>query len=170
MYNIHPIIVHFPIAFLFIYSVIKILPFSKWMPSIAWKQIERLILLIGFLGALAANSTGEIAEDLVRPNQQLVETHSFFAGASILFYGLILLGEVLTLLIPFMIQKFNIIPLIKLFTFFEKLLTNKALVLLLAFLGLISISITGMLGGIMVYGLSADPLAPIILKILGITL
>jgi hypothetical protein len=138
------------------------------MPSVAWKQIERLILLVGFLGALAANSTGEIAEDLVRPNQQLVETHSFFAGASILFYGLILLGEVLTLLITFMIQKFNIIPLIKLFTFFEKLLTNKALVLLLAFLGLISISITGMLGGIMVYGLSADPLAPIILKILGI--
>ncbi|MBP9714963.1 MAG: hypothetical protein KBD52_00525 [Candidatus Pacebacteria bacterium] len=170
MYNIHPIIVHFPIAFLFIYSVIKILPFSKWMPSVSWKQIERVILLVGFLGALAANSTGEIAEDLVRPNHQLVEAHSFFAGASILFYGLILLGEILTLLIPFMIQKLNIVPLIKLFTFFEKLLTNKALVLLLAFLGIISISITGMLGGVMVYGLSADPLAPIILKMLGITL
>jgi hypothetical protein len=28
---------------------------------------------------------------------------------------------------------------------------------------------TGLLGGVMVYGTSADPLAPIVLKLLGIT-
>ena len=170
MYNIHPILVHFPIAFLLIYSVIKIFPLEKWMPSVSWKQIERLVLLVGVLGAFAANSTGELAEHIVNPNHQLVETHSFFAGASTLFYVLILVGEILTLLIPFIIQKLNIVPLVKLFTFFEKLLTNKSLVILLAFLGLISISITGLLGGVMVHGITADPLAPIVLKMLGITL
>jgi hypothetical protein len=39
-YNIHPLLVHFPVAFLAIYSLIKIIPVSKWFPHISWKHIE----------------------------------------------------------------------------------------------------------------------------------
>ena len=74
-YNIHPLFVHFPIALLFVYSIIKILPLQKWLPNVAWKHIERVLLLVGVLGAFAALSTGEIAEHLTRPNHDLVETH-----------------------------------------------------------------------------------------------
>jgi hypothetical protein len=49
-----------------------------------------------------------------------------------------------------------------------KILTEKTLSKVLAFLGLVSITITGMLGGVMVYGVTADPLAPMVLKLLGL--
>ena len=80
MYNIHPLFVHFPIALLLIYSIIKILPLQKWLPAVAWKHIERALLFFGVLGAFAALSTGEIAEQMTRPNNDVVEAHSLFAA------------------------------------------------------------------------------------------
>ena len=56
-YNIHPLFVHFPIAFLFIYSLIKIVPVKKWLPKVSWKDIERVLLVVGVLGAFAALSS-----------------------------------------------------------------------------------------------------------------
>jgi len=52
----------------------------------------------------------------------------------------------------------------------DSFLSTKIISKILAILGLVAITFTGMLGGVMVYGLSTDPLAPIILKILGIIL
>lgn len=42
------------------------------------------------------------------------------------------------------------------------------LISLLAVVGLFAITITGVLGGSIVYGTTADPLAPIVLKMLGL--
>jgi uncharacterized membrane protein len=167
-YNIHPIFVHFPIALLFIYSIIKILPLSKWVPSASWKHIERVFLLVGVLGAFVANSTGEIAEHLVKPNRQLVEMHASFASAATWIYGLLLLGEILYLITPLLISKLGSSPVIKIILFIQKILLNKTISILLAISGLIAISITGLLGGTIVYGVTADPVASIVLKILGI--
>lgn len=167
-YNIHPIIVHFPIALLFIYSIIKILPLSKWLPQVAWKHIERTLLVFGVLGAFASSATGEVAEHLVHPSHNLVEMHALFAGASTWIYGLLLAGEFLSLFIPFLSAKINLPKTIHYLSIIEKILTQKTLSKFLAFLGLIAISITGMLGGVMVYGLSADPMAKIVLQILGL--
>ena len=77
-YNIHPIIVHFPIAMLFLYSIIKVLPFKKWFPNVSWKHIEIVLLLVGVVSAFTASSTGEIAEELVRPNEDVLGAHQFF--------------------------------------------------------------------------------------------
>lgn len=167
-YNIHPLFVHFPIALLFVYSLIKIIPFQKWLPNISWKHIERALLLIGVLGAFVASSTGEIAEHLVRPNEQLVEMHAFFASLSTWLYGLILLGEVLYFLTPFIASKLSITPLNTLLSYIQKILQNRIVSNILAFLGLVAISVTGLLGGVMVYGVSADPVAGIALRVLGI--
>lgn len=52
----------------------------------------------------------------------------------------------------------------------EKLLGNQILSVCLAIVALIAIALTGLLGGVMVYGVSADPVAPMVLKLLGITL
>ena len=168
-YNIHPLFVHFPIALLFIYSLIKILPFQKWLPNVSWKHIERTFLLVVVLGAFAASFTGEIAEHLVNPNRQLVEIHSFFATLSTWLYGLLLLGEILYFLTPLIITKLSISPLTKLLSFIQSILQNRIFSKILAFLGLIAISVTGLLGGVIVYGVSADPIAGIVLQILGIT-
>ena len=161
-YNLHPLFVHFPIALLFIYSIIKILPMQRFLPRVAWKDVERILLVIGVLSAFIALSTGETAEHLVRPDHKLVETHSTFATISTWLYAALLIGEIAS----FLATKINN-PII---VFLKKLLTNEWLSKIIAILALASIAITGLLGGKMVYGTSADPLAEMALKILGITL
>jgi uncharacterized membrane protein len=148
--------------------LLRILPFDYWLPKVSWRQIRQVVLLAGVVGALAAITTGETAEHIVRPDRQIVEMHAFFATTSTWIYGLLLAGEALFILNPFIIKKFpeGIVP--QLFRLIERILTNRALTLILAILGVIAISLTGLLGGIMVYGTSADPLAPHVLKLLGI--
>lgn len=175
-YNLHPIFVHFPIAFLLLYSVIKIIPFRKLFPKVSWKQTELLLLVVGILGAYLAAYTGEIAEKLVGPNKQLVNMHSNFASISIWTYSAILVGELLYFILPIISVKYNIQDkrervLGKLFKFLERVknaLTDNAVQTMLSIVGFVAISITGLLGGVMVYGLSADPIAGIVLKMLGI--
>lgn len=169
-YNLHPLLVHFPIALLFLYSAIKILPLNRWLPSVAWKHIERALLVVGVLGAFLSLATGETAEHLLRPNRQLVEMHSFFASLSTWLYGALLAGEFLSVVNPMLVPKISFAPITKLMVFFEKLLGSTVVSKILAFLGLVAISVTGLLGGVIIYGVSADPIAGIVLKILGISL
>lgn len=148
MYNIHPIFVHFPIAFLFVYSIIKILPFRRWLPNVAWSDIEKVLLVFGLGGAYLSLSTGEQAEDFTRANKSLVEAHAFFANFSTRMYLLILIGEVANYIniknFSF-INKINYLP--KLIAWVEKVLTNKNLVITLVILGFIALFLTGVLGG-----------------------
>jgi uncharacterized membrane protein len=169
-YNLHPIIVHFPIALLFLYSVIKILPLSRWFPAVAWKHIERALLVFGVLGAFASLTTGEAAEEIARPNWQLVETHATFATLATWLYGALLVGEVLSLLNPILLPKLSSSVLKKTLSFVEGILCDRLYSRIIALLALLAISLTGLLGGVMVYGTSADPFAASVLKLLGISL
>lgn len=170
IYNLHPIFVHFPIALLFIYSVIKILPLQKWFPTVAWKHIEQVLLFFGVLGAFAALWTGETAEHLTRPNRNLVENHSLFATIATWTYSLLLIGEILSISMTWIVLKIKSEKILKVLAYIKRILINTIISRVLAIIGLIAISIAGLLGGVMVYGTSSDPLAGIVLKILGITL
>jgi uncharacterized membrane protein len=171
-YNIHPIFVHFPVAFLLLYSFIKIMPFYKWFPKVSWKQIQIVLLVAGVIGAFVANSTGEIAEHLANPNHDLVEMHATFASISTWVYGLLLIGELLALLnlkiIPQISEKIGVPKMASFLMFIQKILTNRTLSIILALVGLVAISVTGLLGGVMVYGTTADPIAPFVLRLLGL--
>ncbi len=170
IYDIHPILVHFPIAFLCVYSIIKILPLEKWFPSISWKQIEQVLLVVGILGALAALGTGENAEHISRPNHQLVEMHSNFATLATMMYGFLLAGE--TIMVGNQKYFTRITTNQKILTIWHRLeiiLCNPIITKIVAFLGLLAILMTGLLGGAMVYGTSADPFAGVVLKLLGIS-
>lgn len=165
-YNIHPLIVHFPIALLLLYSVLRVVPFERFAPSMAWRQIRQVLLLAGVLGAFAASTTGEIAERLVRPDRAIVEMHSSFAAASTWIYGLLLLGEVLFYINRYLAKKSQVYAFSKVLIYIEGILTNSAFTWILALCGLLAISLTGLLGGVMVYGTSADPIAPAVLNLL----
>lgn len=172
-YNLHPIFVHFPIALLFLYSIIKILPLKKWFPNVNWLHIERVLLSVGVLGAFAALTTGETAERLVRPNRQLVEAHSTFAATATWLYGFLLAGE---LAMIFNTVKFSFIKMGKwmwlslVLGFVERVFCNPVFSKIVALLALVTISLTGLLGGVIAYGVTADPFAGIFLSWLGISL
>jgi uncharacterized membrane protein len=168
-YNLHPLFVHFPIALLFLYSIIKMLPFKKWFPKVAWRDIERVLLVVGVLGAFAALYTGSIAEHLVHPNRQLVNTHSTFAVAATWLYGALLFGEIIAVVNDQnYVYKKSFQPLSLLLHFIERILCSGIISWILAALGFIAIFLTGLLGGAIVYGATADPIAPIVLNLLGI--
>ncbi|MEN9647318.1 MAG: hypothetical protein RLY57_122 [Candidatus Parcubacteria bacterium] len=168
-YNLHPIFVHFPIALLMVYSIIKILPLNRWFPRVAWRDIERVLLSVGVLGAFAALATGETAEHLTRPNHQLVEAHSLFAGISTWVYAVLLLGELAAITrTKSFLQKNTVV--IRVLGLIDDIVHIRFIEIMLAVVALISLSITGLLGGVLAYGLSADPIAPFVLNLLGITL
>lgn len=169
-YNIHPIFVHFPIALLFSYAVIKILPMRRLVPRVSWVDVERILLLLGVLGAFVALSTGETAEHLVRPNEALVEAHAALASLSTWVFGALLFGQILVAFHERVVPRLRVEWFTKLWVMLERLLAHRVVSTVLAVIGLVAISLTGMLGGVMVYGASADPFAPILLKILGISL
>lgn len=169
-YNLHPIFVHFPIAMLLVYSVIKLLPLAKWFPKANWKDIELALLFIGVVGSFFALATGETAEHLVRPSRDLVEAHSLFATISTWIYGALLLGEVLAMFTSWYENKMKNQEILKVVNFLKTNLTNKFYSGVLSFLGLIAISLTGLLGGVITYGVGADPFAAIVLQLLGISI
>jgi uncharacterized membrane protein len=107
-YNIHPIIVHFPVALLFVYAVLKILPVEKWFPTVSWRQIQNTFLFFGVVSAFVATSTGELAQELSSPRRDLVEMHETFASMTVWFFSLILVGEILKALEGKIISKINI--------------------------------------------------------------
>lgn len=169
MYNIHPLFVHFPIALLFVYSGLRIVPMKRLFPLVAWSQVERALLFFGVLGAFAALATGETAEHLVRPNPALVEAHSFFAAMTTWLYGVLVAGEIIAIL-NWLIQKNPNLTQPKWLISLEKFLRYPWLSVSIAIVAMIALMLTGLLGGVIVYGVSADPVAPMVLKLLGITL
>lgn len=174
MYNIHPLFVHFPIALLFIYSGLRLVPMSRLFPLVAWRQIERALLIFGVLGAFVALATGETAEHLVRPERALIEAHSFFATMTTWLYGALVVGEILAITTPLLKKNLSGVQQKagwwRLTTGLESILTNRVFSATVALVALITLALTGLLGGVMVYGVSADPLAPFVLKLLGIPL
>lgn len=160
-YNLHPIVVHFPIALLMLGALVRILPLKKLFPKVAWLDISRFLLGVGFVGGIAAHITGENAEELLQPQEDLVGAHANAAAVTLWAFGLVVFGEC----IRFLPEK------IKNNYFVDKvgiILGNSVLQVVLLCVGLVAIFLTGLLGGVLVHGTSADPLAPLVLKILGI--
>jgi uncharacterized membrane protein len=168
-YNLHPLLVHFPIAMLFVYSVVTVAPLKAWFPSFAWKDASRVLLAVGVLGAFAALATGDTAEQLVRPDHALVDMHANFAAAATFLYGALLAGELAAMInakgcaygARWQWVKAVLVGI-------ERVFCNPAFSCALAACGFVAIVVTGVLGGVMAYGLTADPLAPIVLKLLGL--
>ncbi len=172
--NIHPVVVHFPVALLTIYALMELIRFNKVKSQPYWFYVKALFLMIGGLGALAARQTGEWAAEGVDRSSDtagILNMHENFANATTLIFGTLAVGYLIIWLNRENIFKFfnNNQTLIKIWNFIlpiAKVLIETKLVILLAFAGLACVTITGGLGGIMVYGPDADPFFGFIYKLI----
>ncbi len=171
--NIHPIVVHFPVALLTIYALMELLRFKKLLAQPYWFYTKAIFLFIGGLGSLAALQTGEWAADALGNASRMsdvLQRHELFAKSSIVIFGILALCYLILWL-----EKEQFTPWIKVELFrkawqikvkFAKFVVETKLVIFLAFAGLICITITGGLGGVMVYGTQADPFFGLIYKLM----
>lgn len=151
--NLHPIVVHFPIGLLTFYAVLELIRFKRIAEKPYWMNIKAILAIFGFLTALAAYLTGPEVEGGAAP--RILEMHETFASATLLIFGIIALNYLLRWARHEGIH--HRIP----------MLPNRV-VITLAILGLVAITITGGLGGAMVYGTNFDPFMAPIFQLLGV--
>jgi len=89
--DLHPIIVHFPIAFLLLYIFIEIL--NLYFKSRSIKKFSLVILIFGVLGGIGSVLTGNLAYQLLETNSSItqlhfsiIEKHEFFASITIWYF------------------------------------------------------------------------------------
>lgn len=152
--NIHPIFVHFPIALFTLFCILELLRF--WLKQPHWFYVKALLVIAGFSGAVVAIFTGEMAAEFLEGSdlEKVVEIHASFAVLSTLIF--------MTAAFAYFISWINKTKQIQnrswLFvTKIQKFLIETNFAYILAVLGLIAITITGALGGSIVYGPEVDP-------------
>lgn len=178
-YNIHPIFVHIPIAFLAIYSIITIFQFDRYIKKIAWRDIKLLLILVGVIGAGLSLMTGEMSEHLLRPAHDIVEMHALFAQITTWTYAILLLGEMGSWYIRNVVGSVQLestdgtniektFRLKKVAQVLHTWVMSPYIATTLSVIALIALVLTGVLGGVMVHGVSADPISPFVLNLLGL--
>ncbi len=161
--NIHPIFVHFPIALMTVYAIAELIRFKKLTQTAYWFYVKAILVIAGTLSAFLALNTGEGAEDLIdRSLRPLMNMHATFASASTWIFGIM---SVLYLISWISRSEFSQkISASKVGwvwdkkVFWANRILNSSLMIILALAGLIAITITGALGGAIVYGPEVDPI------------
>ncbi|MDB5194354.1 MAG: hypothetical protein JWN50_368 [Parcubacteria group bacterium] len=146
--DLHPIFVHFPVALLTIYAVLECIRFRKVLEKPYWFYVKAMFVIFGSLGSVAAYITGPDVH-----GAPLVSMHQTFATITLIIFAIIGITYLLEWWKPsryslFVMRPYIIIP--------------------LAILGLIAVTVTGGLGGAIVYGTHFDPFMAPIFKILGV--
>lgn len=158
--DLHPILVHFPIALLTIYALFEICSFPRLLRLPYWWTLKAVFVILGSLTSMVAYFTGSLIskKDLgtLRP---LVEMHSAFATGTALVFGMVALSYLFVLL-----KKENILDGVH--ARMAERLQKPHILIPLAMIGLLLVTITGALGGAIVYGPDADPIVSFIYHLL----
>jgi uncharacterized membrane protein len=171
MPNIHPIFVHFPIALLTVYALCEFVHLKKLRHSKTWLMVKAVLLWVGFAGSLVALQTGEWAEDLtartplIKMHSQWAEATAWIFGALAVVYALVVLERYCSAKICSWIGDRGEKVFMKLARVAESI-HGSFLTPLLALIGLAVLTVTGSLGGAIVYGPEIDPVAHFIYTLL----
>lgn len=156
--NIHPLIVHFPIALLTCYVLVEILPLERWYPQIHWYSVRAFLVVVGTLGALAGLASGSLAEEGVgRSLRKIVGLHETFADLTTIIFGVLAVAHLVRWVLrehfPLLQETSNVTRVLRLSSDF---VLKRWIAVPLAILGAIAITVTGALGGMIVYGPDVD--------------
>ncbi|MFA6445697.1 MAG: hypothetical protein WCW14_00390 [Candidatus Paceibacterota bacterium] len=174
--NIHPVFVHFPIALLTFYALLEILRFNiiKRIPGIL--SIKFFLLLIGSIGAFLALQTGELAEESFNSEsvRSLIETHSTIASITTYVFVILLIGYIVYMinqyrqrkLLSMTVSRLDVLNILwKVLVNISDFIMRPSVLVILTILGLVAVTVTGALGGAIVYGPNIDPFVSFVYKL-----
>ena len=164
--NIHPLLVHFPIALLTLYAVCELIRFKKITAKLYWFHVKAILIIAGLVTAELALGSGEAIEHMFKEKNPIkdaiVPVHAASAEGTIGIF-LILAISYLILWIEYDSSKTFLVRYSALVKPWERLtkiakwIVNTPVALVLALIGVIGVTITGALGGAMVHGPDIDP-------------
>lgn len=160
--NIHPIVIHFPIACLVLYTGLELLSLFVKSRRDKLYLTKIILLIIGTIWAFMAIQTGEYAWEQLGYTD-LIEAHSEFGEMSYRTYLIIWIIYACQYMLAtksgmqIMANSFGAI-LGKIIKF----ASHPILLSLIALLGLVLLSITGALGGAISHGIDTDPVVRIV--------
>jgi uncharacterized membrane protein len=163
--NIHPLIVHFPIALLTIYAIFECFRAKKFLVSESWFFVKATFLFLGTLGALLAGLTGNFGKSLFQTQYAIIQTHERFAFATGVVFAILSLIYFIVLIDrlfrPQLRKSANASSWESVANIARKFFIGPVLVPV-ALIGLVLLIITGTLGGSIVYGVTSDPIAQLV--------
>jgi len=180
--NIHPLIIHFPIALLTVYAICELIWSRRLAISPSWIKLKGFLVIVGTLAATAAYITGDWAQDALRqqspdpatfaPLHNLIEVHSQFATFSLIVFWFLAVAYIIKLLriaAPHAAATLAAGEGWKTYAFrfvarFQRVVIDTPFVYLFAIGGLLLIMVTGALGGSLVYGPDVDPFVTFVYK------
>lgn len=155
--NIHPLLVHFPIAFFVTYSIFELIPFKRIKKQSFWFYIKAIFVILGVLGAGAAVISGKLVENQFPDRKVLINLHSTINELASFVFVIIAVAYFISWIKKSGISFSRLGGLSKPILFYENIVLQTPLVYFLAITGLILISIGGALGGAIAYGPDFDP-------------
>lgn len=162
MPDLHPLFVHFPIALLTLFAGLELLRFKAISSRVDLFHTKTLLVISGTFGGFIAAQFGEIAENLERNAGlgAIIEIHSTFADITTIL-GVI--ASVIYIAAWLSRSKMNL-PYRNILRRAEQIV-DSWIMIPFALAIFIAISITGALGGAIVYGANSDPFVSFVYKL-----
>lgn len=166
MQTIHPLLVHFPVAMLSLYGILEIISGLPIIRKFDLTLTKLVLVIIGTLGGMLASASGEAIEHSFSGLHNLVEMHSTWATLTN-FLGIIIAALLLvSYFSSSVISRYPGGAIARITGIITRLAQTRALMVILALYVVISITVTGALGAVIVHGPQVDPVVNFIYTIL----